>query len=42
MYAETYTAEDFVRANTAELALPGRWCCPLQGVTTKSAQGERN
>ena len=28
-----------LQADTAELALPGRWCRPLEGVTTKSARG---
>ena len=39
MQAKMYSVESLFQANTAELALPGRWCCPLLGVTTKSARG---
>lgn len=27
------------RANTAELALPGRWCCPLEGEAAEGRFG---
>jgi len=39
MDAKTFAVLGSFPANTAELALPGRWCCPLLGVTTKSARG---
>ena len=32
MSADTFVTYCTFQANTAEPALPGRWCCPLEGL----------
>jgi hypothetical protein len=39
MDAKMFAVVSRFQANTADLALPGRWCYPLLGVTTQSARG---
>ena len=34
-----YAANEYFKANTAEPALPGCWCCPLQGEVAKGCFG---
>ncbi len=35
MNGSPFVARGTFQANTAEPALPGRWCCPLEGERAK-------